>query len=128
MRFSEALTILPLFFPEAIAGLTIGCFIANLTTNAVIWDIIFGSAATLIGALGAYLMRRIPERLKPLATIPTILANAVIVPFVLIYAYGAEGSYPFFLLTVFIGEVISAGILGSALYYSLRKFDFNRRS
>lgn len=123
VRISEAMAILPLFFPEAIAGLTLGCFIANLTTGAVVWDIIFGSFATLLGAVGAYLMRNIPEKIKSLATLPTIISNTVIVPFVLIYAYGAEGGYPLFLLTVFVGEVISAGILGSLLYYSLRKFD-----
>ena len=52
MRLSEALCILPFFTPAAIPGLTIGCLIANLTTGCVIWDVIFGSLATLIGAMG----------------------------------------------------------------------------
>lgn len=120
-RISEALTVLPIFFPEAIIGLSIGCLISNLTMGGVIWDIIFGSLATLIGALGCYLLRRLPKCLKWLSTLPTVLANAVIVPFVLLYAYGIDGGYFYFMLTVAIGEIVCAGIGGSALYYSLEK-------
>ena len=123
-RISEALCILPIFFPEAILGLTIGCAISNLIAGGVIWDIVFGSIATLIGAIGARLMRKLPERLIFLATLPTVLANAIIVPFVLIFAYGAEGAYPFFFLTVGFGELVCAGIFGTALYYGLRRLKF----
>ena len=120
-RVSEALCILPVFFPEAILGLTIGCIISNLLTGAVIWDVIFGSLATLLGAIFARLMRKLPKRLIFLATLPTVIANAVIVPFVLIYAYGAEGAYFLFLLSVAIGELVCATVGGTLLYYSLRK-------
>lgn len=120
-RVSEALCILPVFFPEAILGLTIGCIISNLLTGAVIWDVIFGSLATLLGAIFARLMRKLPQRLIFLATLPTVIANAVIVPFVLIYAYGAEGAYFLFLLSVAIGELVCAAVGGTLLYYSLRK-------
>lgn len=121
VRFSEALCILPLFMPEAIPGLFIGCFIANLVTGGVILDVIFGSIATLIGAVGAYLLRKIPEKVKWLATLPTILANALIVPPVLIYAYGVEMAYPLIVLTVALGEIISCGVIGTMLYYSTKK-------
>ncbi len=125
LRLSEALTILPIFMPEAIPGLFIGCTISNLIVAGVHpLDIIFGSIATLIGAVGAYLLRRLPKRLTWCATLPTILSNAIIIPFVLMFAYGASGSYPFFMLTVGVGEIISAGIFGMALYYSLRKIKF----
>ncbi len=120
-RVSEALCILPVFFPEAILGLTIGCIISNLLTGAVIWDVIFGSLATLIGAICARLMRKLPPRLIFLATLPTVIANAAIVPFVLIYAYGAEGAYFLFLLSVAIGEIVCATVGGTLLYYSLGK-------
>lgn len=124
-RISEMLTILPVFMPEAIPGLFIGCVISNLMTPAVHpLDIVFGSLATLIGAVLAYCLRKLPKRLMWLATLPTILANAIIVPFVLLLAYGAEGSYFFFMLTVFIGEAVCAGIGGSLLYYSMRKIRF----
>lgn len=118
-RLSEALCILPLFMPEAVIGVTLGCFIANAITSPLIWDLIFGTLATFIGALGAYLLRKV--RFYPLATLPTVLANTLIIPFVLKYAYMAEGSLPFFFLTVGIGEIISAGLLGTVLGFGLKK-------
>lgn len=123
-RFSEAMCILPIFFPEAIPGLFIGCLISNLMVpGVVIWDVIFGSLATLIGAIGARLLRNLPQKYKWVATIPTIAANMIIVPLVIIYAYAAPDSYWFLMLTVGIGELICAGFGGSALYYTMKKYD-----
>lgn len=120
VRFSEALTILPYFSPYAIPGLFVGCIIANmLTPGVVIWDIIFGSMATLIGAAGTYLLRNKPKWLAPL---PPILANTLIIPFVLVYAYGVPDGLPFLMLTVGIGEVISCGLLGLMLMKCLEKY------
>lgn len=119
VRISEALCVLPAFFPEAIPALFIGCALANLLTGSILWDIIFGSLATLIGAFGAYLLRNC--RFKWLLPLPTILANMVIVPAVIILTMGAEGSfasYPYFALTVGLGEFIAAGVLGTLLYYT----------
>lgn len=122
-RISEALCILPIFFPEAIPGLFVGCFISNLLVpGAVIWDIIFGSLATLIGAVGTRMLKGLPEKYKWAATLPTILANVIIIPPVLIFAYGASDSFWFLMLTVGIGEIACAGVLGSSLYYVLRKY------
>ena len=122
LRISEALCILPIFMPEATVGLFVGCLISNLiTSGGVIWDIIFGSLATLIGAIGARLMRRLPEKLHWMATLPTVVANAIIVPLVLIFAYGAEEAYWFILLTVTVGELGSALVGGTALYYLVKK-------
>ena len=118
VRISEAMTVLPFFTPAAIPGLFIGCTIANIFAGGVIWDVVFGSLATLIGAAGTYLLR---NKKPVLAVIPPILANTVIVPFVLRCAYGVEGSIPFFMLTVGIGEVISCGILGCILLKVLEK-------
>ena len=121
-RISEALCILPVFFPEASIGLFVGCIISNIFASGVLpLDIIFGSLATLIGAFGAYFLRKLPKKLMWLATLPTIIANALIIPFILIFAYGAEGGYFFFMLTVGIGEIVCAGIGGTVLYYSLIK-------
>ena len=120
-RISEALCILPIFFPEAVLGLTVGCIISNLITGAVIWDIVFGSLATFIGAMGARMLRKLPDSLKFLTTLPTVMANAVIVPFVLLFAYGIEGGYWYFFLTVGLGELVCATVGGTLLYYSLRK-------
>lgn len=121
LRLSEAMCLLPLILPEAIVGLTLGCALANFITGCAVWDIVFGSVATLIGAVGAYLLKRLPEKYEFVATIPTVLANAVIVPFVLKWAYGIEDGYWFLFATVGIGEVLSAGILGTFLYKNLKK-------
>ena len=80
VRISEALTILPFFTPAAIPGLYIGCLIGNIIGGAILPDIIFGSLATLIGAVFTYLLRK---QSKFLAPIPPIAANTIIVPFVL---------------------------------------------
>ena len=125
-RISEMLCILPMFFPGAIAGLTLGCALANLLCGAFLWDIVFGSVATFIGAVAARFLRKVPKKLAFIATIPTILANAIIVPFVLIYTYGVTDGYFFLMLTVGIGEVVCAGIGGTILYYSLLKAKFRK--
>lgn len=119
VRFSEALTILPLFTPAAVPGLFIGCILSNFLTGCVLWDIIFGSIATLLGALGTYSLRRFPKWLAPL---PPILANTIIVPLVLAYVYHFEGSLPYFMVTVGIGEFISCDILGLLLHNLLARY------
>ena len=118
VRISEALTILPVFTPAAIPGLFLGCLISNLVTGCMPLDVVFGSLATLIGACGTYALRK----KKWLAPIPPIVANMVIVPLVLRYVHMLEGSIPFFMLTVGIGEVISCYVLGSILLNVLNKY------
>ncbi len=118
VRFSEALTILPFFTPAAIPGLTIGCLLSNLLTGCMPLDILFGSLATLLGAVGTYLLRK----RQWMAPLPPILANTVIVPFVLAYVYQFEGSIPYFMLTVGIGEILSCGVLGMILMGVLMKY------
>ena len=118
IRISEALTILPAFTPAAIPGLFIGCLISNLITGAMLPDIIFGSLATLLGAIGSYLVRK----WKWAVPVPPILSNMIIIPFVLAYAYHIPGGVPYFMFTVGIGQVISCGILGMLLYNILCKY------
>ena len=118
VRISEALTVLPFFTPAAIPGLFIGCLISNIVTGCLPWDVVFGSMATLIGALGTYALRKY----KLLAPIPPILANALIVPIILIKVYAVPDAYWFLLLTVGAGEVISCGILGMILLFALNKY------
>ena len=118
VRISEALTVLPFFTPAAIPGLFLGCLLSNIIGGCVIWDIIFGSLATLLGALGTYAIRKkLPDWC---AAIPPIIANTLIVPFVLSYAYEVPDSIPFLMLTVGAGEVISCGILGILLLKLLK--------
>lgn len=121
VRVSEALTILPAFTPAAIPGLVIGCLLSNTLTGCVLLDIIFGSVATLIGALGSYALRRHTW----LVPIPPIVSNMVIVPFVLRYAYGATDAFPFMIATVGAGEIISCYLLGMLLYGALKKMNYS---
>ena len=120
LRFSEALTILPLFTPAAIPGLFIGCLISNLLTGCVIVDVIFGSLATLIGAFGTLGLKKLPY----LAPICPVIANGLIVPYVLRYAYSIKDAYLYLVITVGIGEILSCFVLGLMLYKVLDK---NRR-
>lgn len=122
VRFSEALTILPYFTPVAIPGLFAGCIISNILTGAMPLDVIFGSLATLIGAIGTNILKKKLPKIKWLAPLPPIIANTIVVPFVLAYVYKFDGSIPYFMLTVGIGEVISCGILGMILLFSLEKY------
>ena len=118
IRFAEALTILPFFTPAAVPGLFVGCLIANILGGAILPDIIFGSLATLIGAVVTYLLRK---QSKYLAPVPPIVANMLIVPFVLRYGYGVNLPIPLMMLTVGAGEVISAGVIGLILLNVLYK-------
>lgn len=119
VRIAEALTILPLFTPAAVPGLFIGCLIGNILGGAILPDIVFGSIATLIGAAGTYLLR---GNLPVLAPLPPILANTIIVPFVLRFGYTVMLPIPFMMLTVGVGEILSCGVLGMILYAALRKY------
>lgn len=124
-RISELLCVLPAFLPEAIPGLFIGCILANALTGSMLIDVVLGSLATLIGAIGAYLLRNC--RFKWLIPLPTVIANALVVPFVLVITTGPEAgfaAFPMFALTVFIGEFVCAGVGGYILYVALDK---NRR-
>ena len=117
-RLSEMFAVLPIFTPAAIPGLFIGCFISNILAGGIVWDVVFGSIATLLGAIGAWYLRKKSVYLAP---VPTIVSNMLIIPFVLRFAYGAEGSLLFFALTVGLGEITTAGILGVFLAKTLKK-------
>lgn len=124
VRISEALTILPFFTPAAVPGLFVGCFLSNLLTGCAPYDVIFGSLATLIGAVGTYLISKALKHSKAstyIATLPPILANTIIVPFILSYVYEVPDAIPFLMLTVGIGEVISCGILGIILLNIIKR-------
>ena len=118
-RISEALCVLPFFTPAAIPGLFIGCLISNILGGCILPDIIFGSLATLIGAIFTWMLR---NKSKYLAPLPPIIANVIVVPFVLRYGYQVPLPIPFMMLTVGIGEVISCGVLGLILHTALSRY------
>ena len=118
VRFSEVLTILPFFSFAGVPGVTIGCLVSNIVIGSDIFDIIF------VGAVGTWyigiLFKKTEKNIfKYLSPLPPIIANMVIVPFVLTYAYHMPDGIPFLMLTVGAGEVISCGILGLILLTAL---------
>lgn len=117
VRIAEALTILPYFTPAAIPGVTIGCFLGGVLLAAEPLDLIFGSLATLIGAIGSYQLRKH----KLLVPLPPIVSNTIILPWVIKYAYADATPIPFMMLTIGVGEIISIGLLGLVLLYALNK-------
>ena len=121
LRLSEMLCVLPIFTSAAIPGLFFGCIIANFLTSAAIYDVIFGSLATLIGAVGTRLLRKKPA----LSLLPPVLSNTLIVPLVIMYVYMEESSLPLFLTTAFtvgLGEILSCFFLGMLLYRILKPY------
>ena len=86
--------------------------------------IIFGSLATLLGAIFARALAKLPRKLMFITTLPTVFANALIVPFVIMYAYGSPESYWFLFVTVAAGELVTATGVGTLLYYQLEKRKF----
>lgn len=117
VRLSEALTVLPYFTPAAIPGLFIGCLLSNILFGSALLDIIFGSIATLLGAVFTFALRKY----KWLSPLPPVVANTLIIPPILAYVYHFEGSVFYFALTVGAGEIISCGILGMLLLIVLEK-------
>lgn len=117
LRLSEALCLLPMIFPESIWGLFIGCLLSNILTGCVVWDIIFGSLATLLGAYLTYRLRRHTA----LAVIPPVASNALVVPFVLKYAYGIGDAWWYLCFTVGLGEFIVCALLAPILLRGIKK-------
>jgi uncharacterized membrane protein len=122
-RLGEALCILPLFLPAALPGLGVGCFVSNLLFSPEPLDWVFGTLATVLGALGCYLIGRLVcSRKLPVlivGTLPNVIANTVIVPLVLRYAYHLEEALWLLSLQVGIGELISGTVLGVLLALAL---------
>lgn len=119
LRFSEALTVLPFFFPQAIPGLFLGCAIANLLSTFGIVDVIFGSLATLLAAIWTSKMKN-----AWLAPLPPVICNAVIIGVEM--AWFETGFGPGFVtswlwngFTVGIGELAACYVLGMLLLYLL---------
>lgn len=120
VRLSEALTILPYFTPAAVPGLITGCLLSNLLTGCSAPDILFGTLATFLGALGSYALRR----WKWLVPLPPVLANSLIIPWVLRISYDVSDAIPFLMFTVGIGELAACYVLGMVLLLTLDRMNF----
>ena len=125
-RVSEALTILPVLLPEAIPGVVVGCLIANLFGSATVWDVVFGTLATLIAAIGTRVFRKVTVtkwEIPWVSALCPVIANGIIVGLVLHFTLPA----PLFItmLEVAVGEV-GALAIGIILLIALRKVDFQK--
>ena len=123
IRISEALCVLPLYTAAAVPGVTVGCFIYNLFFGLSPLDTVFGTLATLLGALGTRYIGLFRKKVFT-AGIPTVISNTVIIPLVIVFTYsdGELAALPFTALTVMIGEIISCTVLGAVLMISLKKY------
>lgn len=123
-RIAEILTVLPFFTPAAVPGLFIGCLLANvLLGEAIIADIIFGSIATLIGAVATWLCSKIKKKWAMwLVPVGPIVANTLIVPWVLKFGYGLEDAVWYMMVTVGLGEVIVCGVLGMMFFGIMNRY------
>lgn len=111
IRISEAMTILPVFTPLAIPGLFIGCLIANLLSPVGFIDVVIGSLATLIGALGTYALRKH----RVLAMFCPVIANAVLVGGMLYYVAGVNLPLWLCMMWVGLGEAAACFVVGLTL-------------
>lgn len=118
VRVAEMLTILPVFTPAAIPGLAIGCFLSNFLSGAEVFDVVFGTLATLLGAIGTYALRE--KKLLPV--IPPIAFNTIIIPFVIRFAYGSDQPVIIIAAAIFAGEILSCGVLGVAFRKVFEKY------
>ena len=127
LRVSEALTILPVFMPEAVPGLALGCAVANSQGPIGMLDVVFGTLATVLGALGTYALRKKPFY----AMACTVVANALIVPAYLPIVFGPSvfpgwfgpgiGLYFAGVVTVGLGEAVAVYVFGGVLWAALRR-------
>ena len=126
-RVSEALTLLPLIFPQAVPGLFVGCLLANIFGGYGAVDIIFGSLATLIAALltrciGTYVKGKTLKLL--LGALPPVIVNAVIIGAMLSFVGTNRIDTALFILyggQIFLGQAGVLYILGIPLVIGLRK-------
>ena len=124
IRIPEALCVLAAFTPAAIPGVTVGCLITNILLAGAPLDIVFGTVATFIGVwLGRMLCKgREPTAFRLiLCTVPTLISNTLIMPPVIVYSYGTTLAMPIVYVTVFVGELISACVIGFFLGTALKK-------
>lgn len=122
-RVSEALTVLPLIFPETAIGLTIGCFIANIFGNGPL-DLVLGTVATFIASLltawaGKKIVKTIPKLI--VGILPPTIINALIVPFTFMIASDTFLTYLYNASTVLLGQAVVICLLGPLLYFSVLK-------
>ncbi|MBQ7340619.1 MAG: QueT transporter family protein [Oscillospiraceae bacterium] len=126
-RVSEALCILAFFAPAAVPGLTVGCFLFNISfAGALPMDWLVGSLATLLATGGMYLARKITVKKLPLLglLLPAIF-NGLLVGWELSVYIG--GGFWLNAMYVAIGELAVLLVLGTLLYYTITRRGLDKR-
>ena len=117
VRISEALTPLPFLIGfTAVAGLTMGCIIANLFSPVGLPDMVFGPLLTFCAAFFSW---KVNFGRKIVACIYPVLLNAFGVSLYISSFYGVP--YGLSVLTIALGEFISAVIVGYPLLSAIEK-------
>ena len=96
IRPAEALTILPLFYPEAVPALWIGCMLANLGSPFIVFDVPLGGLATLIASLLTYGTGRLIKNKilnVGIGGLFPVIVNAFIIPIVIVFLCGGDEGY-----------------------------------
>lgn len=118
-RLSEMLTILPLFYPEAVPALAIGCLISNLISGCTGWDILLGTLITFVAASGTFavgkLFRKHAVRVAIGGLFPVLL-NALFLPLVWLLAGATNIVYFFEVCFLLLSQGVIVWGFGGALY------------
>ncbi len=113
------------FIPEAIWGLSLGCFISNLASPFGIYDVLLGTTATVISVVAMYLFRNVTLRNIPLLSfIMPVIFNSLILPFIFIIAgvnVGVYEAYFTYFVYIFLEESISCFVPSLILFFILKK-------
>ncbi len=127
-RPAEALCLLPLLFSEAIPALAVGCALSNLTSPYAIYDIFFGSLATLLAAFITYMVGRIfkNDRLRIVfGGLAPALCNGLILPLIILFVGQSDGgfwiTYGATAGSIFLTECIWLYALGTPIYFLLKR-------
>ncbi len=123
LRIGEAMTVLPLVFPEASIGLIIGCFIANIFSVYGWLDMVFGTFATILASFATLFLGKIlrEKKFMPIiALFPNVFFNAIILPLVW-FLYGVEEAYFAMLLSIVVTETVMVYALGLPFYYTFKR-------
>lgn len=123
-RIAEVLTLMPIFFPEAVPGLLIGCLLANLLCGGIWFDVVLGALATLLAAMAVVKLRRYPLMAAAMPAVFNGLIVGPVVYFAYVHAPGTAieiGILLFNMFTVAAGEAVVCYVLGLLLLYSFKK-------
>ncbi len=132
LRLSEALTVLCLFTPAAVSGLTVGCFIANFVAiGALPMDIILGSFASFLACFTMHKTRNITFKGIPvLSLLMPALFNGIIIG-AEIEIFFIEGPFNFLSFMtqgglVAVGELVVLFTLGLMLVKIIKDKKFEK--